>query len=137
MREQLIQSQIMAVFNQRDAPTRLWRNNVGKFWSLPEEARCKTCKTSLKAGRNIDGAHMVMCGLGLGSADLIGVEIVTITPEMVGTTLARFLAVEVKTPSGRVSPEQEAWLRTVRSFGGEAHVMRSPEEAASFLGRKK
>lgn len=80
---------------------------------------------------------MVECGLGLGSADLVGVEMVKITEDMVGQTFARFLAVEVKTATGRVRPEQEAWLGTIRKLGGEAHVMRSPQDAASFLARKR
>ena len=45
-------------------------------------------------------------GLGVGSADLIGCY------------RGRFVAVEVKSPSGRQSPEQACWQRAVEAAGG-------------------
>ena len=38
-------------------------------------------------------------------------------------------AIEVKTPTGRVRPEQEAFLEMVRSNGGRAGVARSVDDA--------
>lgn len=105
MREQLIQAKIMAVLNQRDAPCRVWRNNVGM----------------LRDSRGVP----VRYGLAPGSADLIGLVLKT----------GQFLAVEVKTPIGRLSPEQKAWLETIRRFGGIAEVMRTVEDAEAFVRR--
>jgi hypothetical protein len=44
-----------------------------------------------------------------------------------------FLAVEVKAPHGRLSPEQSAFLEKVRSLGGVAVVARSYRELDSAL----
>jgi len=45
----------------------------------------------------------------------------------------QFLAVEVKTPVGRLSKEQKAWLRTINKMGGRALVIRSVEEARQLV----
>jgi hypothetical protein len=51
------------------------------------------------------------------------------------TTDGRFLAVEVKRPSGRVRPEQAAFLGRVRAAGGVGFVARSPDDVWEELGR--
>ena len=43
------------------------------------------------------------------------------------------MAVEVKTPKGRTTPEQDRFLQAVRNAGGIAGVARSPAEALSLL----
>jgi hypothetical protein len=82
---------------------RLFRNQVGQ---LPDP----------RTGRP------VQFGLARGSADLIGWRSITITPDMVGTTVAIFASIEVKTPTGRVSPQQQAWMAVVQGAGGIAGV---------------
>lgn len=72
---------------------------------------------------NVGCLQNIHYGLGKGSADLVG---------LVKTT-GQFLAVEVKTPIGRVSPEQAAWLEAVRGMGGLAFVWRSVDEATAFV----
>jgi hypothetical protein len=67
-------------------------------------------------------------GLAKGSADLIGWQSIEITADMVGQRIAQFLSVEVKTPTGRVNPEQEAWARTVNAHGGRAIIARSAND---------
>lgn len=63
---------------------------------------------------------MVTVGLCVGSADLIGwVECATI---------AAFLAVEVKSATGRLSKEQGQFLDAVNRAGGLGLVARSAEE---------
>ena len=89
---------------------RIFRNQVG---SLPDP----------RTGR------LVTFGLAKGSADLIGWRTVVVTPEMVGTRLAVFLSIEVKTPTGRVSPTQQAWLSVVQGGGGLAGIARSVPDA--------
>jgi hypothetical protein len=93
---------------------RLFRNQVGQ---LPDP----------RTGRP------VQFGLARGSADLIGWRTITITPEMVGQQLAVFTSIEVKTPTGRIRPEQHAWLGAVRSAGGIAGVARSVADAVTIL----
>jgi hypothetical protein len=89
--------------------TRLFRNNTGTL-------------------RDQHG-RPVSFGLCKGSADLIGYRTITITPDMVGQQVAVFLSIEVKTPTGRIRPEQQAWLETVQAAGGIAGVARSVEDA--------
>jgi hypothetical protein len=71
----------------------------------------------------------VSFGLARGSADLIGWTIRTVTPDMVGQQVAVFTSIEVKTPTGRVKPEQQQWLDAVQAAGGIAGVARSVEDA--------
>lgn len=94
-------------------PVRLFRNNTGTLYD--------------RQGRP------VQFGLAKGSADLIGWRTITITPDMVGQTVAVFTSLEVKTPTGRVSPEQRQWLEAVQAAGGVAGVVRSVEEAEALL----
>lgn len=98
----------LALGTQRDL--RLFRNQVGQ---LPDP----------RTGRP------VQFGLARGSADLIGWRTITITPEMVGTRVAVFTSLEVKTPTGRLTPAQHNWLGAVRSAGGIAGVARSVSDA--------
>ena len=72
-------------------------------------------------------------GLCKGSADLIGYRTITITPDMVGQQVAVFLSIEVKTPAGRIRPEQQAWMETVQAAGGIAGVARSVEDALRIV----
>ena len=72
-------------------------------------------------------------GLCKGSSDLIGLRSLEITPELVGQRIAQFVALEVKTPLGTLSPEQRAFLRLVEQLGGMAAVCRSVDEAEQVL----
>ena len=72
-------------------------------------------------------------GLCKGSADLIGYRTITITPDMVGQQVAVFLSIEVKNPTGRIRPEQQAWMETVQAAGGIAGVARSVEDALRIV----
>jgi hypothetical protein len=107
MSEQQIQQHIRLALSR--GPVRLYRNNTGTL-------------------RDQHG-RPVTFGLAVGSADLIGWRTVTVTPEMVGTQVAVFLSIEVKTPTGRLRPEQRQWLEAVQAAGGIAGVARSVEDA--------
>ena len=111
--ETTIQQQIRLALGTR-SDLRLFRNNTG---TLPDP----------RTGRP------VQFGLARGSADLIGWRTITITPDMVGTQLAVFTSIEVKTPTGRVRPEQHAWQRTVSDAGGIAGIARSIQDANDLL----
>lgn len=93
---------------------RLFRNQVGQ---LPDP----------RTGRP------VQFGLARGSADLIGWRTVTITPDMVGQRLAVFTSLEIKTPTGRLTPAQHNWLGAVRGAGGIAGVARTVSDAAHIV----
>ncbi len=111
--ETTLQQQIRLAVGSR-CDLRLFRNQVG---SLPDP----------RTGR------LVTFGLARGSADLIGWRTVTVTPDMVGQRLAVFTSIEVKTSTGRLRPEQQAWLGVVRSAGGVAGVARSVSDAEALL----
>jgi VRR-NUC domain len=89
---------------------RLWRNNCGQLQD--------------RAGR------WVRYGVANpGGADLIGYLPVTITSAHVGQTFAVFVAIEAKTSTGRLSPEQSHFLTVVQRAGGVAGVARADEDA--------
>jgi hypothetical protein len=67
--------------------------------------------------------------LAPGSSDLIGPVQVTITPEMVGQTVAIFTALEVKRPGVRPEPEQTDFVEFIQGFGGRAEIVHSVDEA--------
>jgi hypothetical protein len=50
---------------------------------------------------------------------------------MVGKRLALFLALEVKTATGPIMPEQKTFIENVRKAGGLAGVVRSVDEAVA------
>ncbi len=80
-----------------------WRNNTGKL-------------------ADVNG-RWVTYGLGVGSADIIGV----LAP------WGRFVALEVKTARGKQNPMQWNWSLAVRGKGGFYSVVRSVEEAIGAL----
>ena len=94
-------------------PVRLFRNNTGVL-------------------RDANG-RPVQFGLCKGSADLIGWTTRTITADMVGQQVAVFTSIEVKTPTGRLTPEQRQWLEVVAGAGGIAGVARSVADAEALL----
>lgn len=77
----------------------VWRNNTGKFRSLTDPQR------------------IVSVGQ-VGSADIIGVQPVTITADMVGKVIGQAIAIEVKTPTGKQSQEQKNWQQAFEQHGG-------------------
>lgn len=106
---------------------------------IQQAIRLKLSKGRTRLFRNNSGAlrdergQLVRYGLCSGSADLIGFQQVTITPDMVGQSLAVFTAIEVKSPTGRPTAEQEAFLAMVTHFGGRAGIARSIEEAERII----
>ena len=111
MSEQRIQQEIRIAISNGDC--RVFRNNTG---TLKDQ-----------------NGRPVQFGLCKGSADLIGWKRVTITPEMVGQQVAVFTSIEVKTPTGRIRPEQQQWLEAVQAAGGIAGVARSVEDAQQIM----
>lgn len=84
-------------------------------------------RNNVGVARYPDGSR-VRYGLCPGSSDIIGWTPVTVTPDMVGRTLAVFTAVEVKTDRGRVTGKQSNFINRVSEAGGMARIVRSEEE---------
>ncbi len=72
-----------------------------------------------------------------GSSDLIGYTKVTVTPDMIGDTLAVFTAIEVKTPTGRPTEAQLNFVARVKERGGFAGISRSVEDALKIVAEKR
>jgi hypothetical protein len=51
----------------------------------------------------------------------------------VGQRLAVFTSIEIKTPTGRVSPQQQTWLGAVQGAGGIAGIARSVPDALQIV----
>lgn len=113
MSEAAIQQDIRLALGQTPG-LRVFRQNVGAY-------------KDPRSGR------VIRYGLHTGSADLIGWHSVVITPAMVGHRFARFVSIEVKTPTGRLSPEQETWQAAVQKAGGIAVVARSVDDVRFLL----
>ncbi len=65
--------------------------------------------------------NRITFGLGTGS------------PDLVGCLSGRFVGLELKSRTGKVSPEQKQWHDAARLHGALIHVVRSPEEAEAFI----
>ena len=100
---------------------KLFRNNCGLAWT-GDVSKLKDGSILIRNPRPLHA------GLQKGSGDLIGWQSVTITPEMVGTVIAKFVSVEIKTPTGRESDDQKTWKAVVNDYGGKAIVARSPDD---------
>lgn len=112
--EGVIQAEIRLAIG-REATVRAFRNNSGVLYDRTGQP--------------------VRFGVGHpGGSDLICMKQVVITPDHVGRTLAVFAAVEVKSPTGKLTPEQQRFLDFVTGFGGIAGVVRSPDDARRLFG---
>ena len=87
------------------------------------EAGCLIWRNNTGVLKNAAGIP-IRFGLCVGSSDLIG-----IAPG------GRFLAVEIKTPKGKATPEQLRFIEAVRARGGIAGIARSPAEALALLSQ--
>jgi hypothetical protein len=111
MTESQIQSDIRVALNKAD--TRAWRNNIAKL--------------------NVKGRWIDYGIPGKGGSDLIGCHSITIQPHHVGRKVAVFLAIECKSPNGRIKPEQQRFINFIQDKGGIAGVARSVDEAEEII----
>lgn len=106
----------------------VWRNNVG---SLPDNktgrwVRYGLANDSEKMNRRIK------------SSDLVGIWPTIVTPDMVGSTIGRFLAIECKRPGwtytgkGRESA-QKRFIDLVNSLGGLGFFIDSADKLCDKL----
>jgi len=96
----------------------LFRANVGRGWVGQ--------LVSNQGGMvMLSNARPFTTGLPVGFSDLFG----WVTVDGV----ARFLALEIKSKTGRVTPEQENFLAAVKRAGGLAGVARSIDDARKIV----
>ena len=101
--EHQIQCEILAALSLR-------YGNTSKFW------RNNTGATKTQAGGFVRFGQV-------GSPDIMGIF----------GPLGRFVAIEVKTAKGKLSPAQETWLHESKLLGAIAGVCRSIEEALALI----
>ena len=112
-REKAVVRKIKEWAHTRD-DVRLWRNASGQII--------------------LDSGARITYGVGPnGASDFIGYCSVVITPEMVGTVIAQFVAVEAKAEDGVASDAQVAFIEKVRSEGAIALFATSAEQVAEAL----
>lgn len=100
----------------------IWRNNSGRLED--------------RTGR------WVTYGLGVGSADLVGLVACQweglVNRAGDAATVGRFFALEVKVPGrdkAHATDDQERWRSVVRSLGGFCAVVHSADEAIAAVAR--
>jgi hypothetical protein len=83
----------------------VWRNNTGKFRAISDPSRIVT------VGQ-------------VGSPDILAVCPTVITADMVGQTIGVCVGIEVKTATGKQSPEQKRWQEVFQHHGGVYQLRR-------------
>ena len=103
--------------------------------AILQRVRLAASKLGYRLSRNNSGCFEDKTGRWVrfgcfapGGADLIGYKTIRITEEHLGMAVAQFVAIEVKTPTGKLKPEQAQFLKAVRESGGIAIVARSADD---------
>jgi hypothetical protein len=128
MSEHVIQQQILLAHGS--GSVRLWRNNVGTGWAGQATKVTGGNLRAIAAGLRpgdvvIRQGRPLHAGLCVGSSDLIGYRQVD--------GIAQFVALEVKSATGRATKEQTQFLEHISGAGGCAGVVRSVDDAQTVL----
>jgi ribosomal protein L27 len=108
-------------------PVRLWRNNVGTGWAGQATKIQRRGMVAVEPGDIIvRQGRPLHAGLCVGSSDLIGYRVVN--------GVAQFVALEVKSATGKPTAQQTQFIDHITSVGGCAGIVRSVEDARSVLG---
>lgn len=111
-----------------------WRINVGQGWTGQARHFSRKQEITVEPGDVlIKNARPFNTGAPPGFSDLIGAAPVLITETMYGRILPVLSAVEVKTATGKSSPEQAEFIQNMQRIGARAGVARSPEDALRIL----
>lgn len=104
-----------------------FRANVGMAWASNDIYKLPNGDIVLKNPRPFS------TGLPAGFSDVFGATIQTITPDMVGQTVAIFTAVEAKSSTGKAREAQERFIAAIKKAGGRAGFARSVEQAQAIV----
>lgn len=128
MSEHITQQRILLACGS--GSVRLWRNNVGTGWAgqatKVTPGNLRTVSQALRPGDVvIRQGRPLHAGLCVGSSDLIGYRVVD--------RVAQFVALEVKSATGRPTAQQVQFLDHINAVGGLAGIARSVDDAAAIL----
>lgn len=118
-----------------------WHNPLMSETDIMRRIMLGVTGNEVKLFRNNSGAfkdksgRWTKFGVGIGGSDLIGLKSIVVHPSMIGSRLAVFCAVEVKSETGRMTPEQQHFLDVILAAGGLAGIARSVADAELILGR--
>jgi hypothetical protein len=129
MSEHITQQRILLACGSGNV--RLWRNNVGTGWAGQATKVTPGNLRAIAAGLRpgdvvIRQGRPLHAGLCVGSSDLIGYRVVD--------RVAQFVALEVKSATGRPTAQQTQFLEHINDVGGCAGIVRSVEDAHTVLG---
>lgn len=114
---------------------RFVRVNVGQGWTGKVTRIARRGTVEVDAGDVvIRQARPFQAGPPVGTADLLGVTRVTVTPDMVGKVIGVATAIETKTAKGRQRDEQKTFERVMLAQGGMYILARSADDVARMLG---
>ena len=116
---------------------RFFRINVGRAWTgskITSVTNSNKSRIMLSAGDVvISDARPFQTGVPKGFPDLAGWTVKTVTQDMVGSDVAIFTGIEVKSKTGRLAPHQKAIIDIIDKSGGISGVARSVEEAEKLI----
>jgi hypothetical protein len=107
---------------------KLFSNVRGKLWA-GQPMTLRDGMITLKFPRRLD------VGLHDGMPDQIGWRQIEITPDMVGTVIAQFTAVELKRfdGKGKITAEQIDMINLINNQGGYAKLVDSEESMREYF----
>lgn len=129
MKEHDIQNEIRLHISQLGRSV-IYRGNVGQAWTGSKAVRMSDGSVT------ISNAHPFSTGLPLGFPDLFGFTMVEITPEMVGSSLPVFTAVEVKQPGKKPTRAQQHCLEFLQSKNCLAGIAHGVDDAENIIMRR-
>lgn len=83
----------------------------------------------------LENGGRIRYGVGpQGASDWIGFKSITVTKDMVGTSLAVFCAIEAKRPGAKAREDQKQFLADIIRVGGIAGIAESADDLPHILG---
>ena len=87
----------------------------------------------INTGATKIGGRFIRFG-AVGMSDIVGIRWTTDGVHQYGPMIGQFLAIEVKSAKGTVTPAQQSFLDQVNEAGGKAFVARNVDDVARELG---
>lgn len=140
LNEQKVQQGIRKECSATD--NRIFRNAVGSGYSPHAVYAALGCIYDPELKKRVEkhlNKGIFQYGFGKGSSDLIAIQQVTITPDMVGKKVGVFCAIEVKDPDHKTDRDhlerQQKFINVIKSLGGRAGFATSPLDTYDILNQ--